>query len=469
MRFTRIREILAAACVAVSFSVSSCKGPTEPGVIPPPPPVPETLSVMVTVPATVSQTYQTYPMALVVISVTASSNKGPVTTSCTLDGETVNSCGSTVVVSLGTHTICATARSIVTGITKDACGTTVATESRVVVTAVGFDANGVEVCPVGSTVVFGAKTAPQDSAVVGSDCKATVATRYVGMGNVPVEVRGNSILKGYYGRTNAEFFATPTVVVGPQTFNTPSCSTTGPSQAIVIDLEKAYTPTPGTSSLSFFHRWSGIGGWVYRVGSHKNGWPVKIGFDRSPGYGTITASDSVNFKVWTDSTNRAFCTPVLALANESEVRASEGILVHIEPGNYTGGVSGPDQGDYIIGLVRFGTNLGFQFSGFAIHEPFHALGFGHTCAWKSVMRSSCGVSNDEAITPEDVAHILYMKRVRELERKYNTRFSLSGMHQWERKQAGLSEEAVVYVREDGTFGSVSNPGGPLVVLQQNGK
>ena len=85
------------------------------------------------------------------------------------------------------------------------------------------------------------------------------------------------------------------------------------------------------------------------------------------------------------------------------------------------------------------------------------------------MRSSCGVSNDEAITPEDVAHILYMKRVRELERKYNTRFSLSGMHQWERKQAGLSEEAVVYVREDGTFGSVSNPGGPLVVLQQNGK
>jgi hypothetical protein len=53
-----------------------------------------------------------------------------------------------------------------------------------------------------------------------------------------------------------------------------------------------------------------------------------------------------------------------------------------------------------------------------VHELLHTLGFGHTCAWKSVLADvrRCPYMRADAATPEDVAYVQVASRVRDLER-----------------------------------------------------
>lgn len=60
------------------------------------------------------------------------------------------------------------------------------------------------------------------------------------------------------------------------------------------------------------------------------------------------------------------------------------------------------------------------------HEMMHALGFGHTCGWRSVVASQqqCPHLRASAPTPEDVAHAQVLYRVRELQRGGGYRWGL---------------------------------------------
>jgi hypothetical protein len=53
-----------------------------------------------------------------------------------------------------------------------------------------------------------------------------------------------------------------------------------------------------------------------------------------------------------------------------------------------------------------------------MHELMHALGFGHTCAWRSIVSSDrCRQLRAERPTTEDVAYAQLLWRIRALERK----------------------------------------------------
>ena len=459
---SRLGQVVALV-TSVLFTSGCNKKPTEPIVVPPPP-TPETVSVSAVAPASVNQTPSTFPFAPITIVVTASSTKkdATVTVTCTVDGQNAP-CSTNIPV--GTHSWCGIGTSS-TGMTASNCGSSVVNLMLDTKKVVGFDANGNEYVPAGSWVIYGEGNG-KDSTQVGVDGSYSINTRYVGMGNVPVEFRGDNVIRPSFGRTSAEFFASPSIIMGSKVSNTPVCATTGPSKAISIDLEKAYTPAPGSTpdNIPFYYRKVVNGSWAYAVGGYKS-WPVKEALDHTTSSSPITASDSTKSFTNLDSLTKAFCTQVFIPANESDVRANGGVLlgVHADAG-YSGNTPQLYQGDYLSGQVGFGSNNGFNFFVFAPHESIHALGFGHTCSWVSIMRSSCPFATEDKIMPEDVAYILYMKRVRELERKYNTRLSLSWMHQGERRAKLLTEESVVFVGADGSFETASVPGGAYVVLK----
>lgn len=68
------------------------------------------------------------------------------------------------------------------------------------------------------------------------------------------------------------------------------------------------------------------------------------------------------------------------------------------------------------------------------HEMMHALGFGHTCEWRSVtaVQGRCPQMRAPAPTPEDVAHAQVLYRVRDLQRTGALRWGLDAATAGER-------------------------------------
>lgn len=69
------------------------------------------------------------------------------------------------------------------------------------------------------------------------------------------------------------------------------------------------------------------------------------------------------------------------------------------------------------------------------HELMHALGLGHTCAWRSVMADvgRCPQQRAPAPTPEDVAYTQLLYRVRDLQRNGAFRWGLDAALEGERR------------------------------------
>lgn len=68
------------------------------------------------------------------------------------------------------------------------------------------------------------------------------------------------------------------------------------------------------------------------------------------------------------------------------------------------------------------------------HEMMHALGLGHTCAWRSVLADvyRCPDLRAPTLTPEDVAYTQLLYRVRELQRDGSLRWGLDAAIEGER-------------------------------------
>ena len=78
-------------------------------------------------------------------------------------------------------------------------------------------------------------------------------------------------------------------------------------------------------------------------------------------------------------------------------------------------------GEIVAGVVYFQSTRVIRdpvYSGIVSHELMHALGFGHTCSWRSVMTNElCTRLHASAPTPADVAHAQLLVRLRTLERQ----------------------------------------------------
>lgn len=429
--------------VAVFAVMSACSG----GVTPPdntckvncnPPPV-EIVTVAPISPtqgAVVLPSFTSYPLIQVAFSAQAvSSVSGLVTNlSWTLNGVPV---GTTVSISAGTYNACVTATAP-SGKQANTCFSFTASlpvmsgTLKSVMPTLSFPVE--DFVPKGGMIAVGSYGSFTDTVAVGTDGKWQAQTRWalkdtayvcpIGEGMMPCG-NGIALLK--------KDFANVGVVTAPNVVTIPTGSFAG--QQVVISLAKARAPS-GDGNSSFYNRY------VYPVRGFFVGdyvsYPVPAAFCRSQFNYPITAKDSAQFWVWITDLHQKFGRQLLRPANEQEVcglngAPRKGISVVIDT-TWTvsgGGVDNQVSRDYVSGRIIINSINVFHIDNFVIqHEMIHALGFGHTCSWSSIMYTNCKSTPDNptagqiTISREDVAYALYMMAVVDEMRKLNTFYSV---------------------------------------------
>ena len=157
--------------------------------------------------------------------------------------------------------------------------------------------------------------------------------------------------------------------------------------------------------------------------------PLDVAFDRDNG-ARISAADSTSFWRVVRSLEdrfglRLFRAAALEVVLQNVANDGPGsllVMVDARLPSIGWGSSVAQSGDILAGSVRFRSARMFDGAGsteVVAHEVFHALGFGHTCAWRSVVAdpARCRSLRSTLPTPEDVAHAQLLWRIRNLERE----------------------------------------------------
>ena len=204
------------------------------------------------------------------------------------------------------------------------------------------------------------------------------------------------------------------------------------NQAVPIRLGEAFTPVC-TGCSSFFRRGApgaAVQSWPDEV------FPLRVAFDRDPPAAGLTERDSVRFWGLAEDVERTVGLDLFRPVSYWETLPDgdgpvDVILVRIDPALRSAGLGVviSDGGDISYGVVRiqrvsaFGRPEGARL---VAHELMHALGFGHTCEWRSVMADldRCRALASPLPTPEDVAHAQLLRRVRALQRVYDARWGI---------------------------------------------
>lgn len=173
--------------------------------------------------------------------------------------------------------------------------------------------------------------------------------------------------------------------------------------------------------------------------------PLRVAFDRENSDQRITPADSTAFwntvAVLEQDVGDDLFRPVRyaeTLAVEEDA-PSDVVLVWIVPSMRWSGLGTRGYADGNINFAAVwirGTALLHSTEGRAVltHELIHALGYGHTCSWRSVMAVSehCSARKADSATPEDVAYMQLARRVRALQERYGTRWGIGAAHDGER-------------------------------------
>ncbi|HEU0054879.1 MAG TPA: hypothetical protein VFQ39_16955, partial [Longimicrobium sp.] len=214
---------------------------------------------------------------------------------------------------------------------------------------------------------------------------------------------------------------------------------------VEVSVERAFGRACETCTTAFF-RWApatkgvrAIAGWP------EARFPLRVAFDREWSGETISARDSTRFWQAVESLEEAFGEDLFRPAAYADAVPREDganedvILVWIDPElrDFTGyGSAVSSAGDVTYGDLRLrrGALRDEVSAGLVMHELLHTLGFGHTCAWRSVLADArrCPYLRAEEPTPEDVAYVQLAARVREMERAARGRVgmqaALAGEH-----------------------------------------
>ena len=166
--------------------------------------------------------------------------------------------------------------------------------------------------------------------------------------------------------------------------------------------------------------------------------PLRVAFDREWSGEEVSARDSAAFWREAEELEETFGADVFRPANFPDAVPREDgggedvILVWIDPD--LRGISGlgtaiSDGLDIEYGdlrLHRGALKPGATFPGLVAHELMHTLGFGHTCAWRSVLADvrRCPDRRAPTATEEDVAYVQLAAEVRALLRERRGRWAL---------------------------------------------
>ena len=214
-------------------------------------------------------------------------------------------------------------------------------------------------------------------------------------------------------------------------------------QTVAIDLGLAYKPSVADPS-SFYLRVPNAGdGWSYRAEAFPASvMPIPVAFDRTASTDAISASDSAGFWSAVADLESSVCQNVFQPAMSSAVSAARGVRVVLDRDLDATARGGPTMGEHrgataFISGVIICRNAACLTSGTVPqHELLHVLGFGHTCAWPSVMRAGC--AGETRPSAHDVAYFQVYYAARALQLSARAQHSLAAGH----RSSAASGEAI---------------------------
>lgn len=227
------------------------------------------------------------------------------------------------------------------------------------------------------------------------------------------------------------------IVLVPRAWTIPSGRYAG--EVVEISPHAARTPVCRGCSV-FWVRYPAQGREPVRF----QGWPVsrfplRVGFDREHSVPAGAAPDSAAFWRAVESVEDAFGMDLFRPVRYAQTLAQgieengpdDVVLVVIDPSLSVAGLTmvlgRPGIVEYAaVSLQRrdvVRTGYGVELVG---HEMMHALGFGHTCAWRSISADlqRCPQMRASTPSPQDVAHAQVLYRVRDLQRSGTLRWGL---------------------------------------------
>ncbi|HEX8905337.1 MAG TPA: hypothetical protein VF771_10870 [Longimicrobiaceae bacterium] len=192
--------------------------------------------------------------------------------------------------------------------------------------------------------------------------------------------------------------------------------------------------------------------------------PLRVAFDREWSGVNVSVRDSVVFWSQVQEMEDAFGADIFRPATFAEAAPHDNgpndvILVWFDPelkglvglgSAISNNAAEIEYGD--LRLDRAALSSRDAVPGLVAHELMHTLGFGHTCAWRTVLADvrRCPELVAPVPTPEDVAYVQLAARVRALQRERRGRWALEAA-------LAAKEPARATVASPGTWTSGSQP------------
>jgi hypothetical protein len=211
------------------------------------------------------------------------------------------------------------------------------------------------------------------------------------------------------------------------------------AREVEVRLARAFS-RPCASCTGFFRALAaradsgrtGLQGWPAEC------FPLRVAFDREWNGEKVSAGDSAAFWRETDELEEALGADVFRPANLPDAVPREDggpddvILVWFDPDmRAIGGIGtavseGDDIGYGDLRLNRQALRGEATTPGLVPHELMHTLGFGHTCAWRSVVADvrRCPYLRASTATEDDVAYVELAAELRSLLRERRGRWAL---------------------------------------------
>jgi hypothetical protein len=215
---------------------------------------------------------------------------------------------------------------------------------------------------------------------------------------------------------------------------------------VAVSPLRARRPTCAGCTSGFWIRMAGTRSPVGFQGWPSSRFPLRVAFERGGSVPMGAVPDSAAFWRAAAGVESALGMDVFrpvaygqTLPRRLEDDPDDIVLVRIDQELSTPGlttmVGSRGNVEYAgVVLQRAGAALAMGGMELVQHEMMHALGLGHTCAWRSVLADThrCPAMRAPTLTPEDVAHTQLLYRVRDLQRDASYRWGLDAAVEGER-------------------------------------
>ena len=223
-------------------------------------------------------------------------------------------------------------------------------------------------------------------------------------------------------------------------------------RSVDINLQQALVPS--CVLCSSFYRPARLASGATRIQTwRETSYPLRVALDRSSVSGRLTARDSIVMWRALADLQEDLGAGLFRPASYWETLPDEDngpfdvVLVWFDPRLAAAGVSVTvlDRGDITYAGVRFKRSsmlADIQGPGLISHEFLHALGFGHTCAWRSLMADPyrCAGNTSPTATLKDVAYIQLLLRTHALQREHEAQWGIEAALAGERSLAGSNPQ-----------------------------